>query len=175
MSHKVRVSEYCNTFFNIRLNFTDEWRVFSWRNRKSVTKAPDYYQQADDDLPENDGDYKALLLAFNRIEESPEIISSQLSMEVHRQSGTFKLTERLPPQKYELSRHLRDLSILDTPAQELETTHAAEGYVIYQKVVVWQTQPSIWLSACLRGDSAENYCDAIDQFHSLKLKDSDRA
>ena len=112
---------YRNSYFYFSLGFEKGWRIFSWRNRKKAPLQPELHQRSDDDLPESDGSYKALFLAFSLVKESPEIISSQCSMEVHLHHEGFNLEDRLPPAPEELSRSFKKTSVLGKDAQALET------------------------------------------------------
>jgi hypothetical protein len=164
---KITMTTYRNSFFKIQLEFTEGWKPYTWSTWKTAPKSFEYRQRSDDDIPTDEKGYKTLFTSIFRIKESPSMCSCEFSMEAHCRKSGFNLELRLPPRDEEISRISETGLVLGMDSQSLKTEHDGGRYISTREVIIWEALPKIWLSACIIGDSKDNFKSARDQFERL--------
>ena len=161
------MTTYRNSFFRIQLEFAEGWKPYTWSTWKATPKSLEFWQRSDDDIPTDEKGYKTLFTSIFRIKESPSMISCEFSMEAHYRKSGFNLESRLPPRDDEVSRIFETGCVLGAGSQSLKTEHDSGLYISTRDAIIWEALPNIWLSACILGDSKENFKRARAQFECL--------
>ncbi len=161
---------YRNRHFEIEIEFPENWRSFSWHNRKSSTSGSVNSQMSDDDIPESPDEYKILFSAMNTTKNKPRLMGSTLSIEVHYRPDGFDLDSVKKKNIDETSREYTEFLFMGKRGKSLFVIleHSGESHKSYQKSVIWEVRPSIWLSGCMVGDTRSNFEDSVNIFKGLR-------
>ena len=160
---------YENSYFNLSVPFSEGWRYRSWSNWKEEPKDQGQMQRYDDDISSIEGEYKILFSAFRLPEKTPRLISSsQFSMAVYFNENKFDLNTMFLPEKNHSSRIFETGNLFGKHTQVLTIKHSHENYILTHKIIAWQAQTNLWISASMAGDNDENFEEALVQFNGLK-------
>jgi len=161
------MSTYKNSYFGLYIEFSEGWRCQSWSNWKREPDDNGSMQRYDDDLPRMENEYKSLFLANHRMEKSPSLFSSRLSVDIYWSKNELDLNSKAPYRENQISRKFETGNLFGQKAQIRTIEHDCDSYVLIHKVIAWKAKPNLWLSACISGDNSESFEEANIQFNKL--------
>jgi hypothetical protein len=154
------MSQYVNSYFNIKIDFPDTWGFRYWGNRKNAPEFPGRYQMADDDLPTELAPEKELLIARSRTRRHSLEGTTLFIGSLYRLNG-FSLQEHRAIFESDLKREFHVVTVDGIDIQTLYLESQGDGYIWYTKLYCWQHCENIWLFCGIKSD-------ALDGFEEVK-------
>lgn len=147
------MKSYINTYFRIKLKISEEW---SFRSSSNNPESKTQYQNADDDIPTQEGDFRTLILLLHKDRGQHKLIGAEFLIGIQKQTGErtpgeFENKEGIIESSY------GEINILENQAKFIKVVKQFGNDYLFSKTVTYEIRPNIWLDIHFNGDTMENF------------------
>lgn len=171
-------AQYCNEFFDLRIEIPEPWVLLSWQRPESVDAQ--HFQIRNDDLPEREGQSKFLFNALLYKRSSEVSVDAKIELSVSRKHAHYDMRQGITDnftrmQAYYRSNDLETEIVRDGSwsINEVEYQYLEEmltdknGRKSKYRFVFRKINDSLWLYAKIAGHNESSYQQALNIFSTL--------